>query len=110
MILDIIYGVHQIIFAVFKPSQSGIATITNVTAYIACVMVVICNNFCRNTNNRAFSERSDATLTSETITGYIIKRGKLICVCMIFVNDVIMKLLGILILQIIQLDIQQPYL
>jgi len=55
VILDIIYGVHKIIFAIFKSSQSGITAITNITSYIASMMVMVCNNFCGYSRNRTFS-------------------------------------------------------
>jgi|GEM_PF-5069119 len=52
---DVIYGIHQVIFSVFEPSQACITTVANKILDISRVMIVVGYNFCRYSHNRTFS-------------------------------------------------------
>jgi hypothetical protein len=51
MIPNIINRVHQVIFPVLKPSQPGVATITNKSAYSTGMMVMVRDNLGGYSNN-----------------------------------------------------------
>jgi len=61
MVLDIIHSVHQVIFSVFKSSQSSIATIANKSAYITSMVVKYSMPYsnCSNDDSDIYTSPSD---------------------------------------------------